>query len=165
MKTLIFTLITLIGLQVMAQETCQDVKQDVNTPVPVELKDAEIIVKTKDGKEIKYKANEFKVVKRQQQFKVKEKIVTVPCEPKVIVKEVVRVEKMNENKNLVMLGLRKDHSSYESSSNGNSVTVYSKKEPIFDIGYFRRNILDSNFGLGIGIDTNGTPKALIGLEF
>lgn len=146
-----------------AQESCHVTNQDVNTPVPIELKDAQIIVRTKDGKEQVVSANEFKVVKRKQQFKVKEKVVTQPCEP---IKEYVEVEKkVKENKNLVMLGVRYDYIDLDSKTEGNKTTLYSTKGPLFDLSYMRRKINDSNFGAGLGIDTRVSPRVFLGYEF
>lgn len=160
MKYLILVM-ALFGTVAHAQESCQVTKQDVNTPVPVELQDAEIIVRTKDGKEHKMNANEFKVVKRKQQFKIKE--VKQPCEPVV---QYVEVEKkVKENKNMVMLGVRYDYIDLESKVEGNKTTLYSTKGPVVDFSYMRRKVLDSNFGAGLGIDTRVSPRVFLGYEF
>lgn len=162
MKYLII-LAVLFGTVAHAQESCQITNQDVNTPVPKELEDGQIIVRTKDGKEHIVSANEFKVVKRKQQFKVKEKVMTQPCEP---VKEVVVIEKQTkENKNLVMLGVRYDYIDLDSKVEGNKTTLYSTKGPVVDLSYMRRKVLDSNFGAGLGIDTKAAPRIFMGYEF
>lgn len=162
MKYLII-LIALFGTFAHAQESCQITNQDVNTPVPKELEDGEIIVRTKDGKEHKVSANQFKVVPRKQQFKVKEKVVSQPCEP---VKEVVVIEKKIEgNKNMVMLGVRYDYIDLDSKTEGNKTTLYSTKGPVVDLSYMRRKVFDSNFGAGLGIDTKVSPRFFLGYEF
>lgn len=165
MKYLILSLLMISGAA-FAQESCQTVSQDVNTPVPLELKDATIIVRTKDGKEREMSENEFKVVKRKQQFKVKERVVAKPVPTQVVqTKYVEVVKKAKEHKNLVMLGGRYDYTHLDASVQGNTVRLNSNKAPIADLTYFRRELFDSRIGAGVSLDTNGTPRALIGLEF
>lgn len=77
-----FILSFMFGLQVLATEVAY-VSQDVNTPVPKELKDAIIMVKTKDGHEHIMNINDFKVVPRKQQFKIKERVVSLESAEKV----------------------------------------------------------------------------------
>lgn len=167
----VITLITiLLSFNLSAQEQCdqkcREIKQDVNTPTPEELKDAEIIIKTKDGKERKVSANEFKVVKRKQQFKVVERVVTIKKDEVTQAPETkIEYVKASETKNIVMLGLRKDHESYSTEINGNSTTVFSNKELIVDLSYYRRKLFDTSFGAGVGLDTNKTPRAFVGFEF
>lgn len=152
-----------------AQETCnascQIEQQDVNTPVPKSLEDAEIIIRTKDGKEQKMSANEFKVVKRKQQFKVREKIVERPV---YITTEIVRTKEVS-TKNTVFLEARHDFTrlSTDVTTNGSSVSakVNSEKNMIFGINYMRRELFDTRFGLGLGLDTNATVKGYLGYDF
>ncbi len=166
MKYVLIALAMMLSAPALAQESCQQTSQDVNTPVPNELKDAKIIIRTADGKEREMSANEFKVVKRKQQFKVKERVVIekTVC-PACVTTEVVRIEKAKENKNLVMLGVAYDYTSLDSEIQGNVVKLYSNKGPVLDLTYLRRRVFDSNFGLGIGINTNGAPRGVLGLEF
>lgn len=169
MKTLIIVFGILFAMNLMAEESCKvnestvikEATEDVNTEVPKELEDGEIIVRTKDGKERVLKSNEFKVVKRKQQFKVKERVIVqrVECEPQIV------IQKANERKNLVSLGVRKDYISLDKSISGNSATIRKEEGLVFDLSYFRRDILDSRIGLGIGLDTNETLRGIIGLEF
>lgn len=175
MKFLMIALM-MFAVPVMAQEqcdtTCQDIKQDVNTPVPKGLEDAEIIIKTKDGKETKMSANDFKVVKRKQQFKVTERVVTktqpMPKEAiatgQALLQRYVDASESNRHKNIVMLGVSYDYTNLDSSVSANKVTLYSNKGPVFDLSYLRRQVI-GNFGLGIGINTNGAPRGVVGLEF
>lgn len=136
-------------------------KEDINTAVPKELEDGEIIVRTKDGKERLLKSNEFKVVKRKQQFKTKERVIVqkVECEP-VIIKELAE-----ENLNLIAVGVRKDYIDLDSETNGNSVTISKKSALVLDLSYMRRQVFGSAFALGLGLDTNKTPRAFLGIEF
>lgn len=152
--------------QADAQERCTTISQDVNTPVPKELKGKEICVRDpKTGvSDCSKSMDEYKIVKRKQQFKVKEKII-VSTEPVYIVKEVTRVSEAKQNKNLVMLGVRNDYAKVSQDVSGNTIRVYSEKELVFDLNYFRRMILDSRFGAGLGLDTNGTLRGMLGLEF
>lgn len=171
MKNLMIIIAVLLSLNAFSQDKCEvrstetvsEEKEDVNTPTPKELEDATIIVRTKDGKERKLTAKEFKVVKRKQQFKTKERVVIqrVECPPKIV------TVKAKENKNLVMLGGRYDYTNLSSNvnANGNSAQLYSKRATILDLSYFRRNMFNSKFGAGLGIDTNGTPRIMGGFEF
>jgi len=170
MKHLLIALM-MISAPALAQESCQVKSQDVNTPVPKELKGATIIVRTKDGKERKMKAEEFKVVPRKQQFKVTEK--QAPCSPAVIEREVT-VEKIvevpaKEKKNMVIGGLSYDYTNLSNeistSGNTNTVKLYSNKGPVGDIGYMRRRLFDSNFAAGLSVNINVAPRCFIGYEF
>ena len=138
-----------------SEKTTED---DVNTPVPDDLKDAKIVIITKDGKKHTMSANQFKVVKRQQQFKTKEKDVTT------MIKYVPYVVQPEQHKNLVTLGGRYDYNHLSSSIEGTTVKLYSSRTAIFDLGYYRR-LMFGNWGLGASLDTNGTPRGVIGLEF
>lgn len=164
-------LITLLfSTQAFAQEACtvneevvtKEVKEDVNTPTPKELEDAEIIVRTKDGKERVMKANEFKVVKRKQQFKTKEKVIVqrVECQPRVVTQE-VEVYK----KNMLIGGVGYDYTGLDTEVNGNTASIKSRKNAVLDIGYMRKRLFDSSFGLGASINTNINPRVFLGYEF
>jgi hypothetical protein len=171
MKTLIALIILIVSIPALSQEACHinetskvsEIKEDINTPIPKSLEDATIIVKTKDGKTKEMKASEFKVVPRKQQFKVKERVVVqrVECQPKVITKEVDK----DTNKNLVALGVSKGYSSLEKEETTNSASLYYKKDLIIDLLYMRRQVFETNFGLGFGVDTNTTLKGYLGYEF
>lgn len=165
MKLLIIAL-ALIPSIAMAQDSCEVTKQDVNTPVPLELKDAQIIVRTRDGKETVVNANEYKVVKRHQQFKVKETVVAAPpCKAEVVIVDNTKPTR----KNLVMLGVAYDYNSLTSDKSMDGTTTvartYSHKGPVFDLSYYRREILAERFGLGLGLNTNLAPRAFVGYEF
>lgn len=146
-----------------AQESCDStlIKQDVNTPVPEQLKDKEICIRdNKTGDlDCNKSTNDYKIVKRKQQFKVTEKIVKEPNEP-------IKVyETPKQNKNLIMLGLRKDVIGLSKDFKNKEVVVSQNRDLVLDFTYFRRKLFDSNFGLGIGIDTNTTLKGSAGLEY
>lgn len=172
MKYLLVALLLAAG-PVYAENSCKNsceiTKQDVNTPVPIELKGAKIIVRSKDGKEHEVRAEDYKVVPRKQQFKIVKK--TMPCNP-VIIERTVTVETevyAKQRKNVIIGGLSYGYTSLssESSSSGtlNSAKVYSNKGPIADIGYMRRRLFDSNFGAGLSINTTLAPRAFLGYEF
>lgn len=166
----IFLTILLIGsvsnadnksCKVSEESTIIEKQEDVNTKVPRDLEGAEIIIKRKDGTTETIKSEEFKVVKRKQQFKVKERsiIQRVECAPTIIVKE------KKEKKNLLAVGARRDHTGLHKSVNGNIGTVSSERAMVLDLSYTRRQILDSPFALGVGLDTNGVLRGLVGIEF
>lgn len=162
MKYLMITLM-LFGSFAYAQESCTEVKQDVNTPVPAELKDKEICIRDpKTGSMDCKSTNEFKMVKRKQQFKVKERVLETLAP---VTKTITIIEKSDENKNLLMLGARYDYTELSQTLSGNKVTLYSQKALVVDLSYYRRDMFDSSFGLGIGIDTNATPRAILGFGF
>jgi len=172
MKRYYFLILTLLGILAVTllssaakAQSCStdtnavvsEVQEDVNTKVPKVLEGAKIIIRRADGKEEVLKAEDFKVVKRVQQFKVTERNVTqkVTCNK-------------DTQKNLLMLGGRKDHTDYDISSNGNSLTVQSDKKIVLDAAYMRQKLVHIKqlpIGAGLGIDTNGTVKGLVGVEF
>jgi hypothetical protein len=161
--------------KITSKEVISESADDVNTPTPKELEGATIIVRTKDGKEHKMSAKTFKVVKRQQQYKNREKVILekMECEPKVVTQvvtntvTVVKHVKEKENKNLVMVGARYDYTHLNSgvSADGSTAYIDARRAMVFDVSYFRRRLFDSRIGAGIGIDTNATPRAMVGLEF
>lgn len=155
-------ILTLIMSLAFASD-CTDVQQKeeikeerlINTDVPKHLQDATIIIRTKDGRESTVSANQFKVVSRKQQFivtKVKEHTERT-C--KVSGKE----------KNLLMFGGRRDHKDIDTNVVGKTATVSSEKGLVVDATYMRQNVLDSKLGVGAGIDSNGTLRGVVGVEF
>jgi hypothetical protein len=144
-------------------DNCTDVKssssvekqQVISTDVPSHLKDAVIIVRTKDGRESQVSANQFKVVPRKQQYLV--------TETKEHTERVCKVS--GKDNNLVSFGARRDHTGLNKSVNGSTGIVSSEKGLVIDAGYMRQNILDSNLGLGGSIDTNGTLRGTLGVTF
>lgn len=78
---------------------------------------------------------------------------------------VERIIEAPQNKNTLMLEGRRDHTNLSTKVSGSSVKVISQKSIILGLDYYRREILDSHLGLGVGIDSNSTFKALIGLDF
>lgn len=144
-----------------SQESCNNpcsvINQDVNTPVPKALKDGEIVVRTKDGKEYKMSANDFKVVPRKQQFKIKERIIDayqeLPSPPK---------KEKDEPSGTLMLGLSYDYVNLDTKVEPGKVTLYSEKGAVLDLSYYKRKMF-GDFGLGLGVNTNGAPKFLLGV--
>lgn len=134
--------------------TTVDVLEDVNTKVPKALKGAQIIIRRADGKEEVLKAEDYKVVKRVQQFKVKERSVVqkLTCNK-------------DPNKNLIMVGGRKDYTGLDTTVNGKTATVESKRGLVMDASFLRQKVLDTRLGLGAGVDTNGTVRGIVGFEF
>lgn len=130
-------------------------EQIITTDIPKHLKDAVIIVRQKDGRESHVSANLFKVVPRKQQ--------------RVVTKVVERTERVckvaSKEKNLLMLGGRRDHTDLDIAVNGNSATVKSQKGMVFDATYYRQNIGNTPVGAGAGVDTNGTLRGVVGVEF
>jgi hypothetical protein len=173
MKHMIAMVLFLTVNSAVALPNCQfkEESQDVNTPVPKELEGSVVIIRTKDGKETQMKSEDYKVVKRKQQFKIKKQTITErePCEPTVVtvehetVREVYR--DVDETKNLIMLGVRVDHVDLDGSATGNTARIYDKRGPVFDLSYYRKSVFKSRIGAGLGLDTNLTPRAMIGIDF
>jgi hypothetical protein len=159
---LIITVVFLFSLNVNA-DSCVDTNsqekventKEINTDVPKHLQDAVIIVRTKDGRESVVSANKFKVVPRKQQF-----IVTETS------KHTQRVCKVSrDDKNLVIVGGRRDHTGLSKSINGNTGVLSSDRGLVMDAGYMRQNVFDSNLGIGGSVDTNGTLRGTVGISF
>jgi len=169
----------LFSVMVKAEDSCEnvlsksdqteEVKTDVNTPVPKALEGAKIIVKMKDGSEKVMDISKFKVVPRKQQLKVThtktmEKLVC-QAEPRVVEK-IVEVD--SKDKNTLLVGVRKDHQDLEkevsSDENGSYASVKSKKGAVLDVGLLRKKVF-GDVGIGLGVDTNGTVKGILGVDF
>ena len=127
----------------------------ITTDVPKHLEDAIIIVRTKDGRESQVSANQFKVVPRKQQHLI--------TEVKTHTERVCKVS--GKEKNLLMVGGRRDHQDLDIRVNGNTATVESQKGLVMDATYLRQNIFNTNLGVGAGVDTNGTLRGVVGVEF
>lgn len=164
MKSIILILLTVLNVYA-SENSCEVIKQDVNTPVPEQLKGKQVCIKDPNTDKLDcVPTEEYKIVKRKQQFKVKEKVAKA-AEPVIIEREVIKYEKVEENKNLIMLGVRRDYSQVTAKYTANQATVEYEKNLVFDLSYLRRQILDTSFGVGIGYDTNKSLRGIIGLEF
>jgi hypothetical protein len=155
------TLIMLVNMifaqdctETVGQEQVEKVQQ-ISTDVPKHLVDAVIIVRTKDGRESQVSANQFKVVPRKQQF-----IVT---ETSKLSKQVCKVDV--KDKNMVILGGRRDHTGLTKEVNGNVGVLSSERGAVFDAGYMRKNLFGTPLGVGGSVDTNGTLRGTVGVEF
>lgn len=183
MKYLICVSILLFSSWGYAQHSCQIVSQDVNTPVPNHLKGAKICTFKENTGYNCVPAEDFKIVKRKQQWKVTQSNVVEIHQKLGNTEEELRqvylrgythgqmvmqnnayYEKIR-NKNLIMLGARYDQTNLNTKTDNMKVTVYSNKALILDLSYLRRRVLDTQLGLGLGIDTNGVPRGIVGYEF
>ena len=159
----IITLILLTNVA-FANENCsvsesdvdvQETKRVENVDTPKNLKGATITVVTKDNKTYTFSADEYMVAKR-----VKTTYIAAHTKNKVLTCNVAK----DEQKNLLLLGARHDHTDISVRSDGKNATVSSEKDMVLDLSYYRKKII-KNVGAGIGIDTNGTPKGMLGVEF
>lgn len=119
---------------------------------PKELEGAQIAVITKDGQVYTFPAEDYMVAKRVRLVKTvntKNSLVRI-CDGK---------------KNEVILGARRDHTGLSVATSPNTATVRSEKGLVLDATYIRKDLFKEGVGAGLGIDTNGTPKAVIGVEF
>lgn len=156
-----YFIILFVSLNVFAGENCteksnvevQDVVYSVDTTLPKHLKGAVITITKVDGTSSTVPAEKFMVVPRKQKTIVgQNKNVTVAKSCK------------SSTKNLLMLEGRKDVKGLSVNTNGKTANVYSEKEFIPGVNYYRGGLIE-NIGAGLGIDANGTGKAIIGLEF
>lgn len=157
---IILGLIGVVFFQVARAESCssktssssQEMERVVDTPVRKALKGATIVVVTRDGKEYQMSAEDYMVVPRKQ---------------KTTVKRVTETETLtckNENKNLFMVGARKDHTGLSKEQGASSARVNSEQGPVLDASYMRQDVLGP-IGVGAGIDTNGKPRVFFGVGF
>ncbi len=118
-----------------------------------QLKDARILVQAPDGRIVgNLPANEYAVVRRQRTIK----------DTKVL--ETTQIRCSNTNKNLFMVGVRKDHKGLTKEASGSSARVISEQGPVLDASYMRQDLLGP-IGAGAGIDTNGKPRVFLGIGF
>lgn len=163
MKKLIITTITLLSLNLHAQEACttstekvNEVKEDVNTPTPKQLEGATILVKMKDGTVKEMTAEQFKVVPRKQQFKVKERVLVekTVCETKVVKEEA--------HKNIISAYVVNSQNGLTKRVKGSTVEVETEESIGLGLMYQRRF---EQVYLGMGADTNEAVKLSVGLGF
>jgi hypothetical protein len=163
----IILLIIFISLSAMASEACKEqldlqtekVEYVVNSKIPNHLKGAVIIVRKANGEESKVPAEKFMVVPRKQKTvlgeNVKEKK-TVLCSEK-------------SKKNLFFVDAKREITDLDVSTssglNSSSAKVSAKKELVPSVNLYRRDVFDSPFGLGVGLDTNGSVKGMVGIDF
>lgn len=171
MKYLIIATV-LMSVSAHAAETCGpkevrvvEEKQDVNTPAPKELEGATIIVKLKDGSFKEMKAEEFKVVPRKQQFKIKQRTVVqqAPC-PTQSQPVIVEKTKVEKHKNIISLTMNRSLTDYDVSSNGpGSFRIENKYELAVGLMY-QRNVYKDLY-LGVQADTHKSLGLNAGLGF
>ena len=165
MKYLIIFTIGFLTMNVNAEDctesqtvSAEQVVYSVSKDIPKHLKGATITITQADGKTSTVPAEKFMVVPRKQ--------TTVLGENKTISKKLTC---SNGKKNSIIAGGRKDTVGHrvETSSipNGQQVKVYSEKDLVPDINYYRREILDTPIGAGVGVDSNGTLRGSVGFDF
>ena len=162
MKTLMILLLTFASAAHAADscsesvsESTQEVVYEVNKGMPAHLKGATITVTQADGTSSTVPAEKFMVVPRKQKTVLgqsKQTSKTLTC-------------KGAEKKNIVFADVRNDYKGVETTTDGKTATVESKKGVIPGLNYYRRQLLDSPIGAGVGVDTNGTVKGMVGIDF
>lgn len=160
-KYMIVFLVHLLAASVVfAQETCKEVSQDVNTPVPIALKDKEICIRDpKTGSMDCKSANEYKMVKRKQQFKVKERVVESPKAQTIVeVRETTVI-----NKHIVSIVAHETVKDVKNYQSGNTAvgTVTTNYVPAITYQY--------QFDIGlvplIGLDIKPKPQLMFGVGY
>lgn len=135
------------------------VEYTVNTSIPEHLKGATITVTLADGSSSIVPAEKFMVVPRKQKTIIGDSHLisnTTTC-------------KFNSKKNTIMLEAKNSKTDIETKTtpipSGSKVDVYSKKELVPGLSLYRRELFDSPVGGGLGVDTKGELKGMIGLDF
>ncbi len=158
----LFLVITfLLGYNIaQAQEICQTVSQDVNTPVPKDLENKEICIRDpKTGtSDCSKSTNEYKVVPRKQQFKVKEKVTIRPCDP-IVVTETKQVNR----KNILSLTLVRSLQDFEVSTSPGLVKISNEYK--YGVGLMYQHNVYKDLYLGLQGDTNKNLGGNIGIGF
>lgn len=83
--------------------------------------------------------------------------------PKEVIVETNK--EVDQQKNVIMLGARRDYAGLDSSQNGSSTTISERKNALLDISYMRRKLFDSRIDAGAGVDARGVVRGFLGLEF
>jgi len=168
MKTLIIAIITLISFTATAKEQCHEQQSEsseevvyaVNKNMPRYLKGAKITITLADGSTSTVPAEKFMIVPRKQYTKLGEN--------KTVNKK-VSCTKSSDKKNIVMLEAREDVTDVESKTEkvngGIKASTKANQAIVPGLNYYRREVLDTPIGVGLGLDTNGTVKGMIGIDF
>lgn len=133
----------------------QDVLYRVDTDMPAHLKGAKIIVRLADGRESIVPAERFKVVARRQQFLAGKNEITSKS----------KKCKLDDKKNIVYVGAKRELGDLETKVSGNTAKVESKRTLTPSVNYIRRKVLNSDLNVGGGVDKNGQVQGTLGLEF
>jgi len=152
MKYLIIAL-TLLSLNAHAED------------VPAFMKDAEITVKTRDGKEYKFSGNEYKVVKRGNTAAVKTIpfIVSAPNCSDHEVQVAQRDETRSSHKNIISVEAVRSQYGFDYSATGSTHTVSTQYRLGVGLQY-QRNI-HKDLYLGGRLDSNSGAAVNLGLGF
>lgn len=162
MKNLI-VIFTLLTTHQLIAENCvrdeqtklEDVVHVVDTSIPAHLKGAKITVTLADGRSSTVAAEQFMVVPRKQRTVVgqnKSSVTSLVC-------------RQDSKKNILMLEARKDVTDLDVETVSKTANVYSERSIVPGLNYYRRELMDSAIGAGIGVDANGTVKGMIGTDF
>lgn len=161
-----YVLVFLMSMSAQAKELCtqdrkeiqEEVKYEVNKGLPSHLVGAKITVTLADGSSSTVPAEKFMVVPRVQKTVLgvnKAVVVTESC-------------KGSGNKHTVMLGGRKDIKGHtvetKTTPTGAQADVYADKGLVGDVGLYVRKLV-GDVGAGASVDTNGTPRVFIGIDF
>lgn len=139
----------------------QEIVYEVNKDLPKHLIGATITITQANGKTSTVPAERFMVVPRKQKIVVganRVTVVTNDC-----------INDLDIKKNTVMVegayGIR--GVTTETSVGLGTVTAktYVERAIVPGIDYYRRQILDTPIGAGLGIDVLGRGKAFLGLDF
>lgn len=139
----------------------QEIVYEVNKDLPKHLIGATITITQANGKTSTVPAERFMVVSRKQKTVVGSNTVTIVTND--------CTNDLDIKKNTVMVegayGIR--NVTTETSFGLGTVTAktYVEKAIVPGIDYYRRQVLDTPIGVGVGIDARGLGKAFLGLDF
>ena len=143
----------------VSKRIVQEVVHTVNTDVPKHLQGATITITKADGTSSTVPAEKFMVVPRKQKTIVGENVAVT----------VDRTCQAEEQLNTLFLDVKKlpskIESSIESLPNGTKATSTIHKDVVPGLNYYRRKMLETPVGAGVGLDANGTLKGMIGMDF
>lgn len=132
----------------------ESTKQDISkVATPKNLEGARIEMTLANGKKHVFSADEYMVAKRIRTVKV----VTVENNNAMVCS--------SERKNEVLVGARQDYTHVDKTVSAHEATLDVKKDAVIDAAYIRHELFGTRLNGGLGIDTNGTPKAMVGFDF
>lgn len=160
---LVAGLLAILSITATAEENCitstskEEIKERIKTQdrAPKGLENGEIVFISERGQRYQFSSNTHKIVKREQ-----ERVVT-----RTVARE--RAVCQAGTRNTFMLGGRKDYTGVQGYTNQSQTQGYvdGQKDLVIDASYIRRNIKDTGLGAGAGIDSNGTIRGIIGVDF
>lgn len=157
MKRLLIMTLVLSSLSLFAQEQ------------PAYLKDAVITVTLTNGKEYKYSANEYAVIKRNAKAKEVESLAVFEKSPEDKNRELFKQSLDTQaianakKKNILSVGAVSSQKGFSTSSSASTINVDTKRKIGGELMY--QNNIYKDYYLGGRLDTNGGGSVNFGIGF